>query len=191
MKPSRWLTLLAAAWGAFALSPGLASADEAAVRKAIANYVEAFNKHDLKSIAALWAEKGTHVDRETGERTEGRAQIETDIAAVFKSSPETRLAGQVERVRMVTPDVAQVEGQTTLLSPDAEPQSSSFSAILVNHEGTWQIDSIEELPQAQPTHASEALSDLEWLVGRWVDSSEHAHVDTTFRWPPSRTFLLR
>jgi uncharacterized protein (TIGR02246 family) len=125
-------------------------ADEAAVRKTIDAYVEAFNDKDLDTVASLWAEQGTHIDRETGERTEGRDAIQADLAAVFKERPNTRLAGRVDRVRFIKPDVASVEGQTSVGSPGEEPSLSTFSGIVVNQDGNWVIDSVEEMPLPRP-----------------------------------------
>ncbi len=166
-------------------------ADEAAVRKTIATYVEAFNKQDLKTVASLWAANAVYTDRETGERTEGREAITADIGTVFKERPSTRLTGRVDRVRFITPDVASVEGQTSVGAADGEPVLSTFSAIFVNQSGKWLFNSIDESPLPRPATSYEALRNLEWLVGRWVDDSNGVRVDTTFRWTANRAFLLR
>jgi len=47
-----------------------ASADEAAVRKTLSEYVHVFNQKTPEKVAEFWTKKGTHTDRETGERTE-------------------------------------------------------------------------------------------------------------------------
>jgi uncharacterized protein (TIGR02246 family) len=166
-------------------------ADEPAVRQAVASYIEAFNKQDLKTLTGMWAAEGTHTDRETGERTEGRDAIVADIATAFKEHPNARLAGRIDRVRLIKPDVASIEGQTSIGAPDEDPTVSTFSAILINEDGKWLIDSVEELPTPQPATAESALKDLQWLVGHWVDESRDVRVDTTIRWTASRAFLLR
>jgi len=79
-----------------AFTPFVASAtelqaSEAAIREFVRTYVDAFNKQDLQAVSATWAEGGTHVDRETGDRTEGREAIRADLAEVFKDSVKTRL----------------------------------------------------------------------------------------------------
>jgi hypothetical protein len=97
----------------------------------------------------------------------------------------------VDRVRLIKPDVASVEGQTTLVTTDAEPVESVFSAILVHQDGKWVIESAEESPLPRPATPEDALSDLEWLVGHWVDDGEDARVDTSIQWSQDRAFLLR
>jgi uncharacterized protein (TIGR02246 family) len=166
-------------------------ADEAAIRKAITAYAEAFNNKDLKAVSAMWAAQASHTDRETGERTEGREAIVADIAADFKENPKSRLSGRVDRIRLIKPDVASIEGQTTFATPDEEPTVSTFTAIVINEKGKWLIDSIDEMPEPQPPSPSVALKELEWLVGHWVDETPEVRVDTTIRWSPNRAFLLR
>ena len=165
--------------------------DEAAIRKDFAAYVEAFNKQDAAGVSALWSEKAMHTDRETGERTDSGKAIVDDIVAGFKTSPKAILAGHIDRIRMIRPDVASVEGGTTLSSPDSEPTVSVFSAIVVATENKWQIDSIEESAAAVPASATAALSELEWLIGEWTDESEAGKVKTTWRWSANQAFLLR
>ena len=75
--------------------------------------------------------------------------------------------------------------------PDADPTVAVFSAIIVKQGTTWQIDSAEESPLPQPTAAAEALRELEWLEGSWLDESGDTRIISTFRWSPTRTFLIR
>ncbi len=191
MNTLKMIAVFSLSWLMLAGFDSSAQAEEESIRKAIAAYVEAFNKQDLKTVAAMWAEKGVHLDRETGERTEGRAAIVADISAVFKESPDTRLAGRVERVRMIKPDVASVDGQTSIGSGGDSPALSAFTAIFVTEGGSWVIDSMEEMPIPQPPTSFDALRELDWLVGRWVDRSDEARVDTTFRWSANHAYLLR
>ena len=59
------------------------------------------------------------------------------------------------------------------------------------NRGHWLIDSIQEtdLPASQPEPVS--LTDLEWMVGHWVDKSDQARVDTVCRWSGQQSFLVR
>jgi uncharacterized protein (TIGR02246 family) len=168
-----------------------ANSDEQAIREAIGVYVQAFNEHDVERLAQMWKESGLHVDRETGERTLGREAIRSDLADAFKTSADIRLSGIVDTVRMVTPNVARVEGTTNVGTSDTAPTQSSFSALLVLEQGRWLIDTIEETPVVAPATSYDALQSLEWLVGRWVDQSAEMSVETTVRWSANRSFLIR
>jgi uncharacterized protein (TIGR02246 family) len=166
-------------------------ADEAAVRKTLAEYVNVFNQKQAGKVAGFWTEKGTHTDRETGERTEGRDAIQADIAQVLKEQTDLKLSATIERIRFITPDVASVEGRTTVVVGDAEPLISTYTAIVVHEGDKWLLDTIEEMPLPQPASSTEALKELEWLVGEWVDESADVKVRTTFRWTANQAFLLR
>jgi uncharacterized protein (TIGR02246 family) len=175
-----------------ATSNGLAPEAEP-IRQALQSYIAAFNKHDAKAVAALWTLNGVYVDRSTGERIEGRDALEKDFAATFKEKPTARLEGTVQSVRFIRPGVASADGTAIETPKQGESQSNktSFTAIFVQEGGGWLIDSIYEsdVPAAQA--ASATLTDLEWLVGHWVDKSDQARVDTVCRWSPRHSFLVR
>ena len=166
-------------------------ADESALRAAIVSYVNAFNDQDLQTVANMWTENATHIDRESGEQTKGREAISKDIETVFGEQPNTRLSGQVDSVRMITADVAKVDGQTMVGIPGQPPTESTFSAILIQQNGKWLIDSMEEMPLPQPPTSYDALKKLDWMEGKWLDQSEDARVETTVSWSPNRAFLIR
>src|SRR5262245_46521476 len=92
-----------------------------AVRKTLRAYAQAFNKNDAEAVAAHWTAKGVYVDRDTGERTEGREAIQADLAKLFKDHRGARLTANVTGVRFVKPDVAMVEGTSTVFRPGEEP----------------------------------------------------------------------
>jgi uncharacterized protein (TIGR02246 family) len=170
---------------------GLATADEAAVKKLIGDYVSAFNSENFEAVAGFWSESGVHVDRETGERTEGREAVKADIAEAFQQYPGIRIAGNVGSVRLIRPDVASVDGEVTVSVPGQDPTQSTFSAILTSTDGKWLIDSIEESPVVPPATSADALRDLEWTIGRWVDDGGDTRVETDIRWSPNQAFLIR
>ena len=166
-------------------------ADEAAVKEMINEYARAFNAKQIDQVMSFWTESGIHIDRDTGERTEGREAIRQDITAAFEQRPETRIFGRIDRLRLIKPDVASVEGQVTVSRPDEAASVSVFSAILVNQDNKWMIEEIEEVALPQPASSYDALQELEWLVGTWVDDAEDGRVDTVFRWTANQAFLLR
>ncbi|QDS93617.1 SnoaL-like domain protein [Roseimaritima multifibrata] len=168
-----------------------AAADEGDVRQAIQAYVDAFNQKDLAAVSNAWTEDAVHVDSSTGETTEGRSAIVSDIAEVFKNQPETRLSGSIDSVEMLTAEVAEVEGETRVGPPGEAPYVFAFSAVLIEKDGLWQIKTVEESIPEQVGSAGEALQELEWLVGSWVDQGEQERVATTVRWTENGNFLTR
>jgi uncharacterized protein (TIGR02246 family) len=181
------LTTLSAVW----LSADVVTADEAQVGKSLGDFVAAFNEKNAEKLASCWTETATHTDRETGERTEGRASIQADFTKIFAAQPAIRLSATLTRVKMVTTDVAQVEGQATVIGGDGIPVESVFTGILIRSEDKWLFDSIEETAAPIPATPADALQQLEWLIGEWTDESGDVKVRTTFRWSANRAFLLR
>jgi uncharacterized protein (TIGR02246 family) len=162
-----------------------------AIHAMVAAYVEAFNKKDLEKVALAWAEDCSVTDRSTGERVEGRAAMKDDLKAGFEAQPDLKLSAEVGRVKFITDEVAQVEGQTVVAGPNADPVASSFSAILTKSGDKWQIKSLEELTAPEPETPHDALKELDFLLGRWVDEGEGSRVETHIRHAPSGAFLIR
>lgn len=164
---------------------------EAAIREVLRSYIEAFNEHDPAAVGKFWTADGVSMDETTGEKTEGRDAIVERLTNFFKETPESKLSGQVESVKMIRPDVASVEGQATVFLGDEAPIDSMFTAIFVKEGDGWLISSSHERDLPTPASNYEALQELEWLVGTWQDQSEAASVNTTVRWSPNQAFLIR
>jgi len=181
----------------YSLSPLRAAepADRAAAKQAIIeasrSYAAAFNKHDAKALAALWSKDGVHVDRESGRRTAGRAAIERLFADMFQQREVQGIAVTIDVVRLVTPDVATVEGSATVTFQDGESSDSTFSAVFVKQEGKWLLDSAHETNLPPPLKPYDHLQELEWLVGTWADESKETKVSTVCQWTANRSFLRR
>lgn len=181
------LATLSTVW----LAANVVAADEVQIGNSLNEFVAAFNEKNAEKLAACWTETATHTDRETGERTEGRAAIQADFTKVFTAQPGIKLSASMTRAKMVTADVAQVEGQTTVIGGDGVPVESVFSAIMTRPGEKWLFDSIEETTAPIPATPADALQQLEWLIGEWTDESGDVKVRTTFRWSANRAFLLR
>lgn len=170
---------------------GAPSADEEAVRQVVNAYVDEFNNHDASGLAALWEEDAVYVDRNTGERVEGRAALEQDFAKLFEDQPEAQLSGDVDTIDFVTDDVANVEGRAAVFIPNAAPNETAFTATLVRHGDRWLLHSVREANIPTPPSSHAALQRLAWMVGDWVDESGDLRVDTSVKWSPNDAFLLR
>ena len=165
--------------------------EQEAIHQRLASYLEAFNKQDAVAVAKFWSPDCLSIAEDSGERLEGREALQQQFAAFFKEAPGARLAGQITDIRIVRPEVAVIEGRTTLVVGDAEPVVSVFAATLVKDGNEWLISNSRERDLPPPMSPHDALQDLEWLIGTWQDQSEDAQVITTVRWSPNQAFLIR
>lgn len=176
-------------------------ADNKALLAAIDAFGEAFNAHDAAKVGAAWAPDAVYTDRDSGEKIEGRENIQAAYADIFERRPTVNLAASVHSIRMVTPDVAQVEATITVGDAGkpadgeetAEPIATDFSAIFKLVKGKWLLDSGVETELPQPATVHDHLGSLDWLVGEWHDegTDENVKVRNAFRWSPKKTFLIR
>ncbi len=163
----------------------------APIQKFLDQYIEAFNKGDSDALTAMWTPECVYVDRETGARTEGQVAIKSDLERVFKENPKTRLAIEVNQIRFVRPDVAMVEGRATVSYTNAEPTSTDFSTIVVKNGEHWLIENAQETSVPSPGSPTNALQELEWLLGDWVDDSPGIKVECSVQWAANKSFLVR
>ena len=166
------------------------AAKAAAIRRAVATYVAAFNRGDAVAVAAHWSANGEWLSP-SGERFKGRAAIETEMAAYFEESEGHHVDVQNPTVRFLAPTVAVEEGTATVLQSGESPSETSYIAIHVKQNGEWRLDSVRETSiPSPPTHYGH-LSELEWMIGNWVDQDENATIETVRAWSYNRNFISR
>ena len=184
--------LCALAW----LTPNASRADqtedEALIRKNAEAYVEAYNKHDAKALAALWSPDAVYLDPSTGESAVGREEIEKAFAGTLANLGEATLEVEVISVDFVSPNVAIETGTARIVGPNAEPEDTQYTAVSVKHAGKWLLDRIsEEEPPTPPPSNYEHLKDLKWMIGSWIDQDEEATIQTDCQWTKNRNFITR
>jgi uncharacterized protein (TIGR02246 family) len=168
-----------------------ADADKTAIEKAVASYVDAFNKGDAKALAAHWTGRGQFLTP-SGKTLRGREQLEKEFAAYFAEAKNAKIELVGTSVEILSPSVAVERGSARVIVPEKEPSESRYEAIHVKTAEGWKIDSIreEEGPGPASSHYGQ-LQQLEWMIGQWVDADDAAVVDTTCRWTTNRNFLIR
>lgn len=154
-------------------------------------YETAFNAGNAKELAALFAEKAEVVD-EDGNVLEGRANVETRFAELFKTYPKAHVVVEVTLLRQLSPDVAVEDGVSTVtLDPDQPSSRSPYSLVHVKRDGKWLFASVRDYPEETTLTAHDHLLPLEWLVGHWVDESRDGRVETTCQWTADGNYLLQ
>jgi hypothetical protein len=128
-----------------------------------------------------------------GVRFQGREALIQRLRDYLARHKGDQLKLTADAIRFVTPEVAQVDGIAELRGPGGPPDQSPYMAILVKHEGRWQMQSVRDLgdPRRESAaSAAERLKELDWMVGQWTQTDEGSQVRATCRWDPSKTFLL-
>jgi len=120
-----------------------ASEDETAIRQLCASFVTAWNHHDAKGMAAVWAEDGDLVNP-FGRAAKGRAEIEKllggEHSTVMRASTYTAVG---VNVRLLAPTLAVSEWTsevTGMLDPKGAAMPAFKHQVMVVHEkrnGQW------------------------------------------------------
>jgi uncharacterized protein (TIGR02246 family) len=164
---------------------------ESAIRERVAAYVKAFNGRNAAGLAAFFTEDAALVD-ESGDAARGKAAILDRFATGFTQPTKHTLGTEIKSVRFITPDVAQVEGASTLSAENEPSIVDRFVALLAKKGDAWRIAEIRDLPAAPEDVAPyERLKELEWMVGDWVDDSPGATVRATVRWGDNKAYIVR
>jgi uncharacterized protein (TIGR02246 family) len=167
------------------------TAAENAVRETLAAYVSAYNQKDAAKVVEFFTQDGTLIDS-GNVATHGRDAIAREFSEGFAERSTYTLQAKVDRVRFITPDVAQASGEARLISPKEATIANQFVVLLTRQGGAWRIVEIRDYPApAGSVTPYERLKELEWMVGEWVDESEDAQVSSTVRWGQGKGYLLR
>lgn len=117
--------------------------EDEAIRKRVADFQDAWNKHDAKAITAFWAEDGDLINP-AGVVARGKAEVEklvvSDLANIIRDGKTTFT---VTYIRMVKPDVA-VFDMTHEISEAHAPDGSVIptvkamvTGVALKKDGTW------------------------------------------------------
>jgi len=168
-----------------------ASAEEQEIWKTAETFVKAYAEADAKAIAAHFTPDAEYVDEE-GNTYVGRDAIEKNISEFFAANPGAKLAIDVESVRFPGPNMAIEDGVSTIFRADGSLLTRSrYVAIHAKSDGKWLAAVVREhTPKGERRHR-EQLSQLDWLVGEWVDEADDSVVTFNCRPVDNGNFLLR
>lgn len=138
---------------------GGSEADKAPIEQLVANYSEAFNRHDAHAIAAFFAEDADFTNLR-GVSHHGQPEIEANFAMLFGGSGILKNAQRTDSVRslrFLAPDVAAVDtncvitGSRTPEGSENPPRKGLLELIVTKQSGQWLIAVFHEqdLPPAK------------------------------------------
>ena len=161
------------------------------IRTMLADYMRAFNRHDVATVAAHWTLHGENLNLDTGELTAGREAVRDVFATLFEADAGVSLDIDLTSIRPVRADVALVDGLARVGSAEGPAVTSRFSAVVVRDDGQWRLDSIREAAAQAAVAPARPLDELAWLVGFWEDDGDGLTAGTRCDWTPGKGFLLR
>jgi uncharacterized protein (TIGR02246 family) len=118
--------------------------DEAKIRALATHWESAWNGHDMKALAALFADDADFVN--VGARHwKGRTEIEAQHAARLQQFAESTWATKEVTVQFLSPDISLVhvswdlEGDKDPDGTPREPRGGVFTWVVVKERGEWLI----------------------------------------------------
>ncbi|MGA8029996.1 MAG: nuclear transport factor 2 family protein [Bryobacteraceae bacterium] len=118
---------------------------ESVVQQFEAEYVDAYNRKDLKAVAALFTENGVEFG-EFGAVTQGRQQIEKTLATVFALPTKWETEDTPKDVLVVANDVIVTQGAAVRTPTDDSsrtPQTILYTKVLTRQNGQWQLAAVQ------------------------------------------------
>lgn len=125
-------------------------ADEASIREVVSRYVEAREKIDPRAVEALFTADADQLVS-SGEWRKGREAVVQGTMASSRNNSGRRTI-TVESIRLVTSDVAIVDGRYELTSSaGGETRKMWTTLIMKRTEKAWRIAAIRNMLPAAPT----------------------------------------
>jgi len=123
---------------------------EKAIQERNETFVAAFNKGDIKAMAASYATDCDFLSAD-GQRVRGRDAVEKYFAKGFAESKGLKLKHTHSSRRFLTPDVAIDDGAWEITGrPEGEPSKGLYTAILMKRDGQWLVVYDRPMVPVQP-----------------------------------------
>lgn len=159
--------------------------EEQEIRRAIDSYVAAYNKGDVEAVVRHFVDNAQYIDAD-GNIARGRDDIRQELSETLTASTDLKLAVEITSIDFRGRNMATVRGIGTVTRGTDGPTSFRFRTVHVRKGELWPMSSVEELSEW-----GEALDQLDWLVGNWLDEDEDASIRTECDWTPNRRFITR
>jgi len=133
------------------------NSDEAAIRQTVMGLQEAWNRHDMRAFANLFAEDADFVNV-AGAWWKGRAEIEQKHRAAHATMfHDSTLSVEEVDVRFLTPDIAIAHVLTALVGQKmadgtvVPPRRALLTQVLQKQSGKWMIVASHNTDVRPPT----------------------------------------
>ncbi|HEY0980761.1 MULTISPECIES: SgcJ/EcaC family oxidoreductase [unclassified Schlesneria] len=167
------------------------AAADAAIKERVEGFVKAYNSHNSDALSGYFTDDATLIDVE-GAVIRGKTSIAAQFAEGFAQSSTYKLDSQIESIRYITPDVAQIEGSSSHTAPNEAPIINRFVSLVVKKDNVWKLAEIRDLPSSQDDISpADRLAELEWMIGEWVDQGGDLKIHSVVQWGENKAYLTR
>jgi uncharacterized protein (TIGR02246 family) len=129
----------------WAQMPASMDADSAAIKKCVAAWEDAWNRHDAHATATRYVEDGDFSST-TGIPSHGWKELEEHYNAIFTTFlKDAHRTDTVKSIRFLTPEIASVDidwqmtGAKTRDGQDVPIRKGLLTWIVTKHNGQWMI----------------------------------------------------
>ena len=130
--------------------PVTATADDTALRKLVADYMDARERIDPKAVEALFTPDADQLVS-SGEWRKGREEVVKGTQASSRAASGKRTI-TVESIRMLSADIALIDGRYELAGADGGATRRMWTTILAARTpGGWRIAAIRNMLPAAPS----------------------------------------
>jgi uncharacterized protein (TIGR02246 family) len=131
-------------------------ADAKAIKQVVAEFYEAFSRHDAHAVAMTFAEDADFTNM-AGAHNRGRKEIEEHFARVFAGNlKDARRTDIVRNIRFVTPEIAEADADTVITGTKAAdgsevpPRKGLMVTTMSRQNGRWYISVFHEVEFPAP-----------------------------------------
>ncbi len=167
-----------------------APTDDGPAKQFVAAYVKAWNAGDTAALGRMWADDGELIDPQ-GRTIDRKALVASRLAKSEGARPVLSIS--LEKVRLLDPNVAMVDGESQLATPQGSViQTTQFSGLLVRNDGTWRIRMIRHVSSRQSGQAppAEPLKELAWMVGEWAGMGNGMRAHASASWDLGNRYIV-
>lgn len=163
---------------------------EAAIKKTIQSYVEAFNKGDAEALANHWTKDGDYITA-TGEVFTGRGKLKSAFEAFLKDNKGIKIQIEPLAIYPEGSDKAIEEGVATTTSSAGQSEKTRYVTAYARENGNWKITRVKEIGTMGSAPNHEKLKPLEWMIGDWIDEDQTGRLETNCYWSADGNFMVR
>ncbi|XZE22484.1 YybH family protein [Pirellulaceae bacterium SH449] len=151
--------------------------------------VTAFNKGDIKGIVNTFLSDGELID-ERGVVHSGQEQISSLMVSFFENYPNVSTEAELESVRQVA-GIVFADGRRSIATADGTSVTLlRFNSVWQKTDAGYKLASFRDYSEPSSLTPNEALQELQWLIGDWVNEGDDATVRLSFKWSADTNFIL-